>query len=238
MKKYIVRLVILVVIVAAVFSLIRFTPVGDYLNLKNLQENKEALKGFVERNYLVSVLVYIGLYIAVVALSIPGATWLTLLGGFFFGVVFATIYINIGATVGATIVFLAARFFLGEMIQKKYGERLGKFNKEVEANGSNYLITLRLIPLFPFWMINLFAGVTKIKPRTFIWTTSLGIIPGSAVYAYAGYAVNDLGEGGVPKNIIFAFLLLAALSIVPLVVKKIRARKAKARNEAEASAAQ
>jgi len=226
-KKYVVRLVILVLIVAAVFALIRFTPVGEYLNLKNLQSNKETLKGFVEKNYLVSVLVYIGLYIVVVALSIPGATWLTLLGGFFFGVVFATLYINIGATIGATIVFMAARFFLGEMIQNKYGDKLAKFNREIEANGSNYLISLRLIPLFPFWMINLFAGVTKIKPRTFIWTTSLGIIPGSAVYAYAGYAFNDLGEGGIPKNIIFAFLLLAALSIVPVVVKKLRARKAR-----------
>jgi uncharacterized membrane protein YdjX (TVP38/TMEM64 family) len=225
-KKYIVRLVILVVIVAGIFSLIRFTPVGDYLNPQMLQENKEALKGFVERNYLVSALVFVATYILVVALSIPGAMWLSIGGGFFFGVVFATIYINIGATIGATILFLAARFFLGEMIQNKYGDKLTKFNKEVESNGSNYLITLRLIPIFPFWMINLFAGVTRIKPRTFIWTTSLGIIPGSAVYAYAGYAINDIGKGGVPKNIIFALLLLAALSAVPLVVKKIRARKA------------
>ena len=74
-------------------------------------------------------------------------------------------------------------------------------------------------------MINLFAGVTRIKPRTFVWTTSLGIIPGSAVYAYAGYAINDIGRGGVPKNIIFALLLLAALSALPLVIKKIRARR-------------
>jgi uncharacterized membrane protein YdjX (TVP38/TMEM64 family) len=237
MKKYMIRLIILVVVVAAVFSLIRFTPVGNYLNLQNLQQNKEMLKGFVEQHYLVSVLVYIGLYIVVVALSIPGATWLTLLGGFFFGVVFATIYINIGATIGATIVFLAARFFLGEMIQSKYGDKLAKFNREIEANGGNYLLTLRLIPLFPFWMINLFAGVTKIKPRTFILTTSLGIIPGSAVYSYAGYAFNDLGEGGVPKNIIFAFLLLAVLSVVPVVVKKVRARKAGGQ-KAEGTAAQ
>jgi uncharacterized membrane protein YdjX (TVP38/TMEM64 family) len=227
MKKYIFRLIILVVIVAGVFSLIRFTPVGDYLNPQMLQENKEALKGFVERNYFVSVVVYIVAYTLVVALSIPGAMWLSIGGGFFFGVVFATIFINIGATIGATIVFLAARFFLGEMIQNKYGDKLAKFNREVETNGSNYLITLRLIPVFPFWMINLFAGVTKIKPRTFIWTTSLGIIPGSAVYAYAGYAINDIGKGGVPKNIIFALLLLAALSAVPLVVKKIRARRGK-----------
>ena len=95
MKKYIVRLVILVVIVAGIFALIRFTPVGDYLNLQNLQENKEALKGFVEKNYLIAVLVYIGLYIVVVALSIPGATWLTLLGGFFFGVFFIYNAVNV-----------------------------------------------------------------------------------------------------------------------------------------------
>ena len=227
MRKYIIRLAILVVIVAGIFSLIRFTPVGDYLNLQMLQENKEILKGFVERNYLASVLVFIAAYIVIVALSVPGAMWLSIAGGFFFGVIFATIYINIGATIGATLVFLAARFFLGEMVQNKYGDRLSKFNEEVETNGGNYLITLRLIPVFPFWMINLFAGVTRIKPRTFIWTTSLGIIPGSAVYAYAGYAINDIGEGGIPKNIIFALLLLAALSAVPLAVKKIRARKGK-----------
>lgn len=227
MRKYIIRLAILVVIVAGIFSLIRFTPVGDYLNLQMLQENKETLKGFVERNYLASVLVFIAAYIVIVALSVPGAMWVSIAGGFFFGVIFATIYINIGATIGATLVFLAARFFLGEMVQNKYGDRLSKFNEEVETNGGNYLITLRLIPVFPFWMINLFAGVTRIKPRTFIWTTSLGIIPGSAVYAYAGYAINDIGEGGIPKNIIFALLLLAALSAVPLAVKKIRARKGK-----------
>lgn len=227
MRKYIIRLAILVVIVAGIFSLIRFTPVGDYLNLQMLQENKEILKGFVERNYLASVLVFIAAYIVIVALSVPGAMWVSIAGGFFFGVIFATIYINIGATIGATLVFLAARFFLGEMVQNKYGDRLSKFNEEVETNGGNYLITLRLIPVFPFWMINLFAGVTRIKPRTFIWTTSLGIIPGSAVYAYAGYAINDIGEGGIPKNIIFALLLLAALSAVPLAVKKIRARKGK-----------
>ena len=225
MKKYAIRLIVLMLIVAGIFSLIRFTPIGDFLNPEMLQENKEALKGFVESNYFVSVVVFIAAYILVVALSIPGAMWLSIGGGFFFGVVFATIFINIGANIGATIVFLAARFFLGEMIQNKYGDKLARFNREVEANGSNYLITLRLIPVFPFWMINLFAGVTKIKSRTFIWTTSLGIIPGSAVYAYAGYAINDIGEGGVPKNIIFALLLLAALSAVPLVVKKIRARK-------------
>ncbi len=131
-----------------------------------------------------------------------------------------------GATLGAFIIFIAARFFIGEMVQRKYGEKLEKFNKELEVNGKNYLLTLRLIPIFPFFLINLFAGVTKIKPLTFLWTTSLGIIPSSFAYAYSGYAVAKLGaEPGVPKNLIFAFLLLAILSIVPVLYKKLKARK-------------
>ncbi len=226
MKKYIVRLIVLILIVAAVVALIKYTPVGEFLNLKNLEKNRNALQGFVQEHYLLSIIAYVGLYILIVALSIPGATILTLLGGFFFGLL-ATVYINIGATIGATLVFLAARFFLGEMIQNKYGDKLIRFNREIDANGKNYLLTLRLIPLFPFWMINLFAGVTRIKTRTFVWTTSLGIIPGSAVYAYAGYAVGDLGkgEGGLPKNIILAFVLLGLLSVVPVVIKKIKKKR-------------
>jgi uncharacterized membrane protein YdjX (TVP38/TMEM64 family) len=227
-KKYLTRVIFLAAIVAAVVLIFKFTPVGEWLNLKNLEKNRDALQGFVQRNSVVSVIAYIGIYIVVVALSIPGASILTLLGGFFFGVVLATAYINVGATVGAFLVFLAARFFLGEMIQTKYQDKLVKFNREMEANGKNYLLTLRLIPLFPFWMINLFAGVTKIKTWTFVWTTSLGIIPGSAAYAYAGFAVGDLGkgEGVVPKNLIFAFVALGLLSIIPVVVKKIRKKKA------------
>jgi uncharacterized membrane protein YdjX (TVP38/TMEM64 family) len=228
MKKYLVRILILAAIVAAVILVLRFTPLGGYLDLKKLAENRDSLIQVVRGHYLLSVLVYIGLYVVVVALSIPGATILTLLGGFFFGVLPAVLYINIGATCGAALVFLAARYFLGEMIQNRYGEKLTKFNREMEANGRNYLLTLRLVPLFPFWMINLFAGVTRIRPATFIWTTAVGIIPGSAVYAYAGFAFADLGRGGgVPKNIIFAFLALAALSLIPTVVKKIRARRAR-----------
>lgn len=227
MRKYLVRILILAAIVAAVVLVLRFTPLGGYLNLKNLEKNRDSLIEIVRERYLLSALVYVGLYIVVVALSIPGATILTLLGGFFFGVPLAVLFINVGATTGATLVFLAARYFLGEMIQTRYGEKLARFNREMDANGRNYLLTLRLVPLFPFWMINLFAGVTRIKPATFIWTTALGIIPGSAVYAYAGWAFADLGRGGgIPKNIIFAFLLLAVLSLIPTVVKKIRTRRA------------
>lgn len=241
MKKYIVRLGILVIVVAAVFSVLRFTPVGEFLRPANLEANKDALFSRVAEHYFLAVILYILLYIAVVAFSIPGATVLTLLGGFFFGgisglagVGLGTLYVNIGATVGAFLVFLAARFFLGDMVHDKYGERLAKFNRELDENGKNYLLTMRFIPIFPFWLINLMAGVAKVKPLTFLWTTSLGIIPGSAVYNYVGYAFGSVGGEAqtVIRNVIIALVALAAVSLLPVVLKKIRARRLK-----EASAA-
>jgi uncharacterized membrane protein YdjX (TVP38/TMEM64 family) len=230
-RKYLMRIIILVVVVGAIFAVINFgkineTPIKTYINLQNVFQNRDALLTRIEQRMELYSVVYIVVYIGAVALSIPGASILSILGGFFFGAILATLYINIGATIGALIIFIAARFFIGEMVQKKYGEKLKKFNKEMEENGTNYLITLRLIPIFPFFLINLFAGVTKVKWYTFLWTTSLGIIPGSFAYAYSGFAVAKLGaEPGVPKNLIFAFLLLAVLSIIPLIYKKLKAKK-------------
>ncbi len=232
MKKYLIRIIILVVVVGGIFAAVNFidingAPIKSYFNLQKVFQNRDALLEKVQNRMLLYSVVYIFVYIGAVALSIPGAAVLSLLGGFLFGAISATIFINIGATTGAFIIFIAARFFIGEMVQRKYGDKLVKFNKELDENGSNYLITLRLIPIFPFFLINLFAGVTRIKPLTFLWTTSLGIIPGSFAYAYSGYAVAKLGaEPGVPKNLIFAFLLLALLSVVPVVYKKIKARRA------------
>lgn len=231
MQKYIIRIIILVVIIGVVFSIVKFTPAGKYLNIREIYKNKEALISQVQSRYLLSTILYIFLYIIVVALSIPGATILSILGGFFFGAIIATVYINVGATLGAFIVFIAARFFIGDLIQRKYGKKFIKFNKELDENGKNYLITLRLIPVFPFFLINLFAGVTKIKSLTFLWTTSLGIIPGSFAFAYSGYAVSKLGaEPGVPKKLIIAFLLLALLSIIPVVYKKVKTGRLAAKN--------
>jgi uncharacterized membrane protein YdjX (TVP38/TMEM64 family) len=234
LKKYAVRLVILVVIIAGIFAIFRFTPVGEFLKPANLEANKEALFENVAEHYGLAVLLYILLYVAVVALSIPGATVLTLLGGFFFGgisglagVGLGTLYVNIGATGGAFLVFLAARFFLGDMVHDKYGPKLEKFSKELDENGKNYLLTMRFIPIFPFWMINLLAGVAKVNPLTFVWTTSLGIIPGSLVYTYVGYAFGSVGGEAqtVIRNVVIALVALAVISLVPVVLKKIRARR-------------
>ena len=160
------RDVILVILILVILG-IRFTPFADQLTLENLKANADSFKLFTTQNFLLSVLTYIGVYIFTVSLSIPGATVLTIAGGFLFGAVWATLFINIGATCGACINFLLARYFFGESVQKKYSTGLFKFNKEFKENGIFYLLFVRLVPIFPFFLINIAGGFTKIKFKHF-----------------------------------------------------------------------
>lgn len=227
MKKILIRLSILLGIVVALFVLLRYTPLAELLDLKRTQENRDQLIQAVRDHFLWAALIFIAGYIAVVAFSIPGATVLSITGGFFFGPVVATLFINIGATIGALGIFLAARYILGNSIQRKYADQLARFNRELEQNGKNYLLTLRLIPIFPFFLINLMAGFTNIKTRTFLWTTAVGIIPGSFVYAYLGYtgATIKEGESMIPPQILIALVLLGLLSLIPVLVRKFSTNK-------------
>lgn len=227
MKKILFRIFLLLLVFAGIWSLFRFTPLGEWANLSRIAESRERLLALVESRYGLFVISYIALYILVVALSIPGATVLTLSGGFFFGPWLGTLYINAGASTGALLVFLFARWLLGQSIQEKYGDKLAQFNRELETNGTNYLLTLRLIPIFPFFLINLMASVTSVKVRTFLWTTSLGIIPGSFVYSYLGYAGASLEPGATsfPREPLIALVLLGLLSLLPVVIKKYKRRK-------------
>jgi uncharacterized membrane protein YdjX (TVP38/TMEM64 family) len=146
---------------------------------------------------------------------------LTLSGGFLFGALLGTLYVNAGATTGATLAFLFCRYAAGDWIQEKYLDKLITFNRELSENGYRYLLALRLIPLFPFFLINAGAGLTKIPLRTFVWTTSLGILPGSFVYAFAGKQLGSIESMGdiFSTEILIAFSLLALLVLVPVVVK-------------------
>lgn len=221
-----IKLIIAGVFAAGLVVLYNFTPVGELVNLSRLLERKDELLQFVRGAYWISALIFIGAYIAVVALSIPGATVLTLLGGFIFGPWAGVLFINAGATTGAFLIFLIARNFLGQDIQKKYEDKLAFLNKEIEANGKSYFLTLRLIPVFPFFLINLLAGFTNISGWTFLWTTALGIIPGSFVYAYLGSTGANAGAGGAfGIQVTVALVLLGLLSLLPTVVKKLKGRK-------------
>jgi len=218
--------IILLSIVVAVILLLRISGAGSYLTVENLKANKELLQHFIDARYLLSVALYIGVYILIVTFSLPGATVLTLAGGFLFRLFPGIIYINVAATVGATLGFLFARHILGDSIQQRYASQLTRFNRELAENGHLYLLTLRLVPAFPFFLINLLAGLTKVSLKTFFWTTMIGILPGSLVYSFTGSQLNSIesAEDIFSANIIAAFLALALFALLPVIIKKLRAR--------------
>ena len=175
------RLLILIVIVVILGALYFWANSQGYLDRFNpeaLYEARDDLKATIQERLLLAGVIFVLIYFITVALSIPGATLLTLTGGFIFGPVLGTLLVNLGASSGAVGIFLAARYFMGSKVQEKYGDKLEKFNREVEANGASYLLMLRFIPLFPFFLINLLSGFTTVKLSTFVWTTVFGILPG------------------------------------------------------------
>lgn len=195
--------------------------VSDYITLENFKTHREQLLGTVQSHYVVSMLLYTLMYVFITLFSLPIAAPLTLIGGFLFGAIPATLATNIGATTGATIVFLIFRYFFGNTIQKKYHAQLITFNANVEQYGSNYLLLARLIVFIPFFLVNICAGLTNIPLATFIWTTSLGIIPGSFVYAYAGKQISMINSLSDVFSwpVILAFLLLISLGLISIIVK-------------------
>lgn len=213
-------------IVALVIVLTKYFNVQKYLSFESLKHNKTILRDWVDANMLFSVAAYIVIYIFVAGLSLPGATVLTLAGGFLYGTVPAVLFVNIGATMGAFLAFLAARYLLGTVIQEKYPQKMAKFNADFEKSGHNYLLSMRFIPAFPFFMINIFAGLTKVPARTFLWTTAVGIIPGSAVYAFAGSQLDRLESPRdiMSPNIFLAFTLLGLFSVMPVMIKCYKRR--------------
>lgn len=217
---------ILVATIVGVILMIKLFNIDSYLTFENLKMYKEQLLNFVGSNYLVSVVGFIAVYILVVAFSFPGAAVLSLACGFFFGMT-GVLYVNIGATFGAVLAFLAARYIIGNWIQGKYGKKMDAFNRDLEQNGKNYLLTLRLVPVFPFFLINLLAGLTGISLFTFFWTTALGIVPGSIVYVYAGTQLSTINSMGdiISWQMLSAFALLGLLSLVPVLIQKIKSRK-------------
>lgn len=209
----------------AIIVAIRLSPLGDILTFENLKKNREILFAFVQGHYLQSVATYLVSYIVIAALSIPGAGIMTLAGGFLFGVLSATVYIDIGATIGATLAFLTARYLLGTWLQKKYRKQLGVFNAEMEKNGPRYLLTVRLIPVFPFFVINFLSGLTNVPVRTFVWTTALGIIPATIIFAYAGRQIGTINAVSeiLSARVIIALTVLASLALFPAMYNRIKA---------------
>jgi len=222
------------IVIAALMVVIWFSGLLDYFTYENLSEQRGHLLAFVGRYPLLAPLLAIFIYFVVVALSLPIAAILSLAMGFLFPHLLATLYIVIGATLGAIAIFLATKTSLGDLMRRKAGPRLAKVTERFHRNAASYLLFLRFIPLFPFWLINLAAGIQAVPLWTFIWTTAVGITPGAYLYAGAGETLQKaLGQEMFEVGTILdtkakiILIALALFSLLPIVIKKIRARREK-----------
>jgi len=207
------------VFVLAVVLLLHVVLSGQWITLEQLQVHRLYLQELVAQRYLLCVVGYLVLFIAATVFGVPITVLLTVAAGYFFGVVPGVVYANIGATVGAAISFLTFRYFLGSFVQKRYGTQLRQFNQNIEAYGHNYLLTMQILPVTPTLLINVFAGLTTIRLWTFLWTTSVGIAPGSLLYVLAGRQLADMRSLGDFLSISWLILLfiLALFSVSPVI---------------------
>ncbi len=209
------------ILLAGIGAFIYF-DLDRYLSLETLKTNRDALLQYTAAQYETAVIAFILLYILQTAFSLPGGAVLTLTGGFLFGSLMGTLYVNVGATVGATLAFLASRYLLHDWVEQKFGDRLHAIQTGFAKDALSYLLTLRLIPIFPFFLVNLVSGLTRIKLGTYILATSIGILPGSFVFAFAGRqlgTINSVGEIASPP-VLLAFTLLGMLALIPVVYRK------------------
>jgi uncharacterized membrane protein YdjX (TVP38/TMEM64 family) len=219
------------------------------LSLEALVRHRMVIDGFVTEHRILAVLVFIGLYISAVGLSVPGAVFLTVAGGFLFGLVVGVSAAVIGATIGATLIFLVARTALGEPLLRKAGPRASQLAKGFREDAFSYLLFLRLVPAFPFFLVNLVPAFAGVRLSTFIAATALGIIPATFVFVFAGTGLDSvitvqknsyqacLAAGRSDCSLSFdamdvltpqllgALIALGLLSLLPIIVKRLRARR-------------
>lgn len=218
---------------ALLLALVFTTGLHRYLSFGALRDNRALLQAFVADNYALAALGFVAAYTAAVALSIPGAVILTVGGGFLFGSLPGTALVVVGATAGATLLYLIAKTALGDALRARAGGAVQRLEAGFKENALSYLLVLRLIPLFPFWLVNLAAAVLGVPFRTYVLATFLGIIPGSFVYAQVGAGLGSVfDQGGEPSlagvltpQVILALVGLAVLALVPVGYRKWQARR-------------
>ena len=218
-KKTVTRVLILLVAIGLLTLFFSF-DLHQKMTLEGLKSGLVQLHAWRDAEPLQMALGYFFLYVLVTALSLPGALVLTLAGGAIFGFVQGFVLVSFASTVGATLAFLAARYVLREWVQQRFGEKLKPMNDGIEKEGAFYLFTLRLVPVFPFFLINLLMGLTKMRTLTYYWVSQVGMLAGTVIYVNAGtqLAAIDSLQGIVSLPI---FLSLAALGLFPLITKKI-----------------
>ncbi len=230
MQSKSIQKIVLILALSALVGAFFLLDLGQYFSLDYIKDSQQRFQTLYSEKTATVIAVYMGVYILVTALSLPGAAIMTLAGGALFGLLVGTVAVSFASTIGATLACVASRFVLQDWVQRRFEQRLVAVNQGIEKEGTFYLFTLRLVPVFPFWIINLVMGLTRMKLRTFFWVSQVGMLPGTLVYVNAGRElgrVDSLG-GILSPGLIFSFVLLG---IFPLATKKImawyRARQSK-----------
>jgi len=221
-------------LIILIAGLIAFFALGlnRYLSFETLRDHRHALLTWVDTAGVLAVLTYMAVYVVVVAFSLPGGTVLSIAGGFLFGVVWGSIYIVISATIGATVLFLIARTALSDFLRARAGRWLHTMEAGFRDNALSYLLVLRLIPLFPFFVVNLVPAFLGVSLSTYVIGTAIGIIPGVFVYASVGAGLGSVFDAGgafsltgiLTPQILIALIGLSVLALLPVLYKKIKAR--------------
>ena len=206
MNKRIALLVLLAAAIAAYF----WFDLGQYLSLDAFKAQQAQIVAAKDANPLLYIGGFFVIYVIVTALSLPGAAIMSLVAGALFGVVTGTIIVSFASSIGATLAFLSARFLLRDWVQTKFGERLKAIDDGIARDGAMYLFTIRLIPLFPFFVVNLLMGLTRIKTRTYYWVSQIGMLPATVVFVNAGTQISkiDSTAGLLSPTLIGSFVLL------------------------------
>ena len=220
-KKLIQRIAIVGAIIVLIV-LFKVLGLGQYLTLDYLKSSQEKFAVLYSNNRVAVIAVYMLIYITVTALSLPGAAVMTLAGGAMFGFWVGFVVVSFASTIGATLACFVARFLLRDWVQNKFGDKLTAINEGIAREGAFYLFSLRLVPIFPFFVINLLLGLTNMKLLTFYWVSQVGMLPGTMVYVNAGkeLAKIDSLSGILSPGLIISFVILG---LFPITVKKILA---------------
>jgi uncharacterized membrane protein YdjX (TVP38/TMEM64 family) len=198
-----------------------------YLSLESLNDNRDALLAFADRHFLAALAIAFLVYAGAVALSLPGALVLSLAMGLIFGRWVGTLLVVVAATVGATLLFLAARYLFADFARTRLGTLGEKINAGFTENAFSYLLFLRLVPLFPFFLVNLAPAFTAVPLRTYVLATLIGIIPGSFVYVNLGQTLGRIESlhGLVSPETLLAFVLLGLFALLPVAWKRLKGRR-------------
>lgn len=203
---------------------------GDRISYETIEQNREAMIAWRDRNLALAALAYAAVYVVSVAFSVPGAIWLTMAGGFLFGTVLASMLTVVSATLGATLIFLAARSSLGAELRRRAGPWLGRVEREIARGEISFLLVIRLIPAIPFFIANVVPAFVNVRLGNFVWTTLVGIAPATAVISSVGAGLGEvIDTGGRPDPgmlfewyVLGPLLGLAALAALPVIVRKLR----------------